>query len=461
MNVIDDFEKTITFLVDNLPVKKKEKKENGEVFTPPDLIHEKFNALKKAVPDIWNNPRRKFLDPANGIGNYPAVAFHRLMDGLNEVIPCKMERKKHILENMLYMCELNKNNVDKCRFLFDPSNEYKLNLYEGSFFDLDIKKEWGIELFDVVMGNPPFNSGSIRSATRTRTDDDLNEKKKYRGLWTIFVKNSMDILKPQGILAFITPASWFRTTMKTRESLLTNTIKWVRIIDHNQSKKEINANITISIYILINTPNINQEKTTIITAYGNSEHYLDIKYSIPMAYHNIILKLFEFNDMKNCRLDVKCGNRPCLLNDNMKQKIPDEYKLEDKWAVVTYLVNGGLRGYITDRQTPSASMRKIIIANKIGLDGIFIDEGKLEVNASSTRNYYILGDNLELILKIMKFKLFKIVIDHTKYSMSFADIAGLKNISDLRMLCITDITENEYYKLIGYNDDEIKIIKEY
>ena len=39
--------------------------------------------------------------------------------------------KKYILENMLYMSELNKKNILIMKQIFDINNEYKLNIYEG------------------------------------------------------------------------------------------------------------------------------------------------------------------------------------------------------------------------------------------------------------------------------------------------------------------------------------------
>ena len=66
------------------------------------------------------------------------------------------DRKKHILENMIYMSELNPKNIFITRKIF--GKEYKLNLYEGDSLKLDTKKEWGIDKFDVIIGNPPYNS---------------------------------------------------------------------------------------------------------------------------------------------------------------------------------------------------------------------------------------------------------------------------------------------------------------
>ena len=66
-----------------------------------------------------------------------------------------IKKKKHILENMLYMSELNKKNFLICKQIFDINNEYKLNIYNGDSLKLDINKEWNIDKFDIIIGNPP------------------------------------------------------------------------------------------------------------------------------------------------------------------------------------------------------------------------------------------------------------------------------------------------------------------
>jgi hypothetical protein len=194
MSVLDNPQELIAFLGQHLKPKELEKKQNGEVFTPPTLIQQKFDKLTLADPLIWSDPSRKFLDPANGIGNYPALAFHRLMDGLKDAIPNEANRKKHILENMLYMCELNMKNVEVSRKIFDPENHYALNLYQGSYLDLDPKKEWGVEKFDVIFGNPPYNAPGNGASGNT--------------LLHLFVIKSVSHIKPNGYIVFVHPGGW-------------------------------------------------------------------------------------------------------------------------------------------------------------------------------------------------------------------------------------------------------------
>jgi hypothetical protein len=108
-------------------------------------------------------------------------------------------------------------------------------------------------------------------------------------------------------------------------------------------------------------------------------------------------------------------------------------------------------------QHPDANKRKLIIANKRGFKGAFIDEGKMSL--TGTEKIYMLGENLELILKIMNFGISNILCDYTKYRMSFLEKEVCNYIPDIRKLGIMDITEDEFYKLIGLTRQEINQIK--
>lgn len=240
MGVLDNPQELVAFLGQHLKPKELEKKQHGEVFTPPDLIQQKFDKLTLADPQIWSDPSKKFLDPANGIGNYPAIAFHRLMEGLHLAMPNEADRKKHILENMLYMCELNKKNIEVSRKVFDPENIYALNLYQGSYLDLDPEKEWGVEKFDVVFGNPPYQPPS-------------NGKKGGKSLWPAFVEKSMKLLKVNGFLVFVHPALWRKPENELHDLMFGKQLHYLSIHSKQEGDKVFSATTRFDWYVLQNT----------------------------------------------------------------------------------------------------------------------------------------------------------------------------------------------------------------
>ena len=106
---------------------------------------------------------------------------------------------------------------------------------------------------------------------------------------------------------------------------------------------------------------------------------------------------------------------------------------------------------------PDANKRKLIFANKASLNGAFIDEGKLGLTGCN--KFYILGDNLELLQKMLSFDIIKIIGHFTKYTQDFVDKEAFKYIPDIRKLGVADITEDEFYMLIGMTPQEINQIK--
>lgn len=433
----------------NVKPKEKEKKENGEVFTPLYLVNEMLDQLDHAYTEehgksIFTEPHLKWFDPAAGIGNFPFVVYQRLMNGLN--IP---DRRKHILEQMIYAAELNPKNVLMYKTIFD-GDKYKLHIYEGDTLKMDVKKESGVDKFDVILGNPPFNKGGIRSCTGKQ----LGEKNET--IWTKFIENSFECLKPDGFLVFINPLSWLKKSHSLHNEMLEKHIVWLKLWDNIKSLATINGEIPISLFILQNTKNATNKTTEIVSENKRkklttiSNEYLNPKYSIPLAYHSIFDKLIQFIETHNCNLEYKTKT---IKSSGTKEKIPTEYSLEDNWAIDTFTIKEGILVKKVIEQHPDANKRKLIIANKIGFKGAFIDEGKL--NLTGNNKFYILGDKLEVILKLMNFGFANIICDYTKYCMSFLDNGAFTYIPDIRKLGIQDITEDEFYKLIGFTPQEI------
>jgi hypothetical protein len=213
--LMEELQKNISdFIVQYEKISKLESKLFGEVFTPRKLIDKMLDTLPIQV---WRNKYLKWLDPAVGIGNFPAAILDRLMVGLADEIKDEFERKKYILEEMLYFCDISNKNLFLLYKIFDCNNEFKLNVYRGSYlkeeFNKHMKEVWKLNFFDVIIGNPPYQDGS----------KDGGQNKIYND----FCKKSFSLLSKNGKILFITPISVLKKSK--RFSLISK--KGLKIVD--------------------------------------------------------------------------------------------------------------------------------------------------------------------------------------------------------------------------------------
>lgn len=218
-SLIDEPKKLLELIDTCLKPKEVEKKKFGEVFTPMEMVNE---MLDKLPSKIWTNEKLKWFDPAAGMGNFPIAIYLRLMDTLKDKIKNEHERKRHILENMLYMSEINKKNCFVIKQIFNMNNKYQLNLYCGYTLKMDIKKVFKVDKFDIIIGNPPYN----KELTRVGALPLYNE----------FIEKFIDLCR---YLTFIVPSRWFsggKGLNKFRKFMLSRTdIKYIVHFD-NASK---------------------------------------------------------------------------------------------------------------------------------------------------------------------------------------------------------------------------------
>ena len=135
MNNKEMAEETIRDLLEkHLPAKSKEKSDLGEVFTPPAMISNMYDYF----PKEFMSRSTTFLDPASGVGNFGVVLFFHLMKELKSSISSENARAKHIIEKMIFMVEINKNNVTTCKKIFKQLCPVAVpNIHEGDFLSLD------------------------------------------------------------------------------------------------------------------------------------------------------------------------------------------------------------------------------------------------------------------------------------------------------------------------------------
>jgi len=417
-----------------------ERKQNAEVLTPPALAIE---MTSKIPEDAWTKkPLPRIFDPCVGKGVFVSIVYDILWDKLR--IPNEEERRRTILEDMLYFADINPFNIYVTKLILDPKNKYKLNAYCGNTLEMKFNFK-----FDIIITNPPFNKGGVRSHTGRL----LGEKNET--IWPKFLKYELSILKDNGILASVNPLSWLKKS-HSLHYMLDNYIVWMLLWDNSQSKLTINAKIPISSFVMINSKN-NSKLTHVssimkrrnITSYSRT--LLSSTYTVPLAYHSIFDKLRTFIAKNKCDLEVL---RKTVKIDKKypKIKLPSGYTLDDSYAVDTYRIADGIIVRKTDFKHPDTTKTKLIIANKSSFAGAFIDDGRLSLCGSD--KFYILGDNLDKIKKMLSFRLFKMVAHYTKYRMDFLESCCFDYIPDIRKL--HPMNENELYMAIGLSKEEIE-----
>lgn len=266
---------------------KTESKLFGEVFTPQALIEEMLDTLPA---DVWSNKDLKWLDPAVGIGNFPAAVLNRLMTGLEKIIPNELDRRKHILEEMLYMGDISTKNLFLLYQLFDKNNEFKLNVFRGDFlsdkFDKHMKEVWKLDGFDLVVGNPPYS--------------DNNFTGKNNKIYPHFSKKCLSILTDNGKMLFITPVS--ATKNNQRFSLIG--LKGLSIIDFSSNKYFYKIGVDIC-YWYINRENTNND---VLVINDKGKHY-----------EKIDNQVFDFSKLDKNILDIIEGIKKVTLNEINKR----------------------------------------------------------------------------------------------------------------------------------------------
>lgn len=202
-------EKIVSFINKNLSINTEKKNKLGEVFTPIDLVNKVLDLLPASV---WSDHTLRWLDPCAGSGNFLAIVYLRLMDGLAKWQPNEAKRRNHIVSNMLYFCEIDKANSALIKKLVSTIIGYKLkapNLLTADFLSTSNEANKFFEnKFSIIVGNPPFQDDPFLANARSDNNNVriIGHKSK---LYERILDKCLDILLVDGHLAFITPNNLF------------------------------------------------------------------------------------------------------------------------------------------------------------------------------------------------------------------------------------------------------------
>ena len=467
-------EKVLDYIKEHLTPKSAERHKYGEVFTPMSLVNEMLDTLPS---EVWGDKTLKWLDPANGMGNFPIGVFLRLFygfrtnagkyvgitddgdgeynPGLTKVISAEEARRKHIVKDMLYMVELNSKNIAVSKMLFKKlapgvePNIIQMHRKEGFLADVEMKFPNGaVGEFDVVMGNPPFNKGAVRVAMVTkktrkeRQELGIEDDKSESGFWVKFVNKVLTkgVLKPNGFLLFIHPITWFKPDKAgAHDLILSKQILNMRIYTDGISKKLFGGKgeITVAYYLLENKAPTT--KTKIINMSDGNEEVKLNKSSIIIKQGNSIFQKIQ----EKAKL---FGNGDGLKHITIKQcNDAGEHKL------ITILEDSGEIKYIKSSVAhPDQHTPKVIVGGVPKPIVLFDKKGEYGLFARGQRHYFV-GENLDKINDYFKTKLSTFILKFVKFEQKFIKPSYYPDVRSIDLGTINDKTLADYF---GFTAEE-------
>jgi len=156
-------------------------KSSNDEPTPIACIEEMMSKLPE---ELWERDDISILDPCCGNGNFGLVLMNKLMEIGFE--------KADILENILEFNDINNERLKNVNRIF-CADKYPLNVTNNDFL-----QDTNTDLKDLIVANPPY----------AKLLSDGARASKNHNLIKDFLKKSLDRLKPNGYLMFITPDNW-------------------------------------------------------------------------------------------------------------------------------------------------------------------------------------------------------------------------------------------------------------
>jgi hypothetical protein len=466
------FQEVLEYINTHLKPKETERAKHGEVFTPLNIVDQMLSRLpQRGTKNVWNKKDYKWLDPANGIGNFPIKAFigqnegeytyPGLFEGLKKEIPDDKKRCKWIIENMLYMVDINGKNNLIAKRLFEKlcsgatANIEQLDKKNGFLTEKPLVfngKE--VKEFDIIMGNPPYQGGAVKSVGTTITrkmrketglTTDLN-----KNLWIPFTRRSINILNKAGYLLFIHPIGWFKPDglkpqTEIHNLILSKQIIFMKIYDQGQSLKRFGdaGKIAVSYYLLENT-DVYKSSTIINTLDKKEDVLLSPKSIIARAYTNILNKIIKKCPLWKDTDDYKqkgLNKKDCVSGGSYKN--------------IQKIGNDGLIYIIK-----SSKELDTLKYPKIYIDGYhypryFYDKDG-EYGIIDQNQHYLIGENLDKQEMYFKTKLSALILKYVKYRQEFIEPRYYPDVRGLELDKINDETLADYFGFTKEDRDAIE-----
>ena len=401
----------------------------GEVTTPYLLIDELFDMLDD---EVYNNTSMKWLDPCAGSG----VFFERLFS--TRIISLPFPNNKNF-----WVSEINGTHIELLRHKFGDT----VCVNHVNFLEFDQSN------FDIIVANPPFQvNGSIKVPTKKG-----EKKKDGREMWSKFVKHSMELLKPGGILLCITPVIWLKRDHNMHDFIMQYTIKQMKCYSAGEANKLFKGNCQspVVLFKLIKEHPQNDIQTVKM---GEILYSFHINESIPMKHYKNISKMREYvkkvGGLRVIKTSMRPG-RPKNLYVNKEKKGEFVYK-NIKTCVTTKTETNNISPLLVIEYSniPCVfyNVQKLVLAHKMNGYCYFDKKGEYGI---SNRDNYVLVDytekEMEILNTFLNLDCIIQLFDATRYRMRYLERYIFDFIPNITLLPdfpeeITEKSVKSYFK---------------
>jgi site-specific DNA-methyltransferase (adenine-specific) len=298
--------------------------------------------------------------------------------------------------------------------------------------------------FDVVLGNPPYES-----ATADGRKDQANN------LWSKFTKKSFEIVKKDGTVAFVTPTSWLSPAADIGKG--EKGIRFIRdyfqklsvlYMNINECAKHFSVGSTFSYFVVKNTET-DAFKTNILTDETSYTIDLrDIEY-FPKTMNELAISI----NKKTLENATKFG----FIGNNLPEcKIEFVKEETSEYNIPAYHTSakGGTYWY-SKEHISTHSRKKVIVSISGEFNPVYDAIGELSFTNMCIVYYLDSGDNIESIKSFLESKLIKFLMVQNKYTGWIAPIThDLPNVDKTKIW-----TDEELYAHFSLTQEEINYIE--